>query len=53
MFKFIALKTKVYRYIIPSRFETKLTDYMLFNIVDEIFTCKIRLEFKNKKNMHK
>jgi len=29
----------------------KLVDYLIYNIVDKIFICKIRFEFKNKKKM--
>lgn len=35
--------------IVQSGFETKPVDYLIYNVVDEIFICKVGLEFKSKK----
>jgi len=38
---------------IQSCFETKLIDYLIYNVVDEIFICKIMIELgNNKKKMY-
>jgi len=48
---FIALETRVHRCIIKSWFETKLIDYLIYDVVDEILSVKLGLNWETIKKM--
>jgi len=48
-----SLKTKVYMCFIQSSFDAKLINYVLYNIFDKIFICKIKLQKEVEENMCK